>query len=112
MIPLNLADHIFYQSVALPPLAAPAQTWKPTTATLDTLGSNAAAASAQIHLGSLWLVSLMLPLGQDSGSLHFVLHKAVPARVSGEEKTFKLFLFLWDIGIPGDQYMPYCRIHP
>ena len=47
----HLTDQIYYQSVALPPLAAPAQTWKPKTANMNTLAIIVAAASAQIHMG-------------------------------------------------------------
>ena len=51
------ADCIFYQSAALPPLAAPAQTWKPTTANMNTfMATTAAAASVRIHIGSALLV--------------------------------------------------------
>ena len=73
----------FPQSAALPPLAAPAQTWKPTTAKPSTLASTAAAASA--HLGSALLVSLIQLARLDSGrSLHFALQKAVAVKVSCE----------------------------
>ena len=76
-----LADCIFYQSAALPPLAAPAQTWKPTTAKPSTLASTAAAASA--HLGSALLVALNQLARLDSGrSLQFALQKAVAVKVS------------------------------
>ena len=47
----HLTDQISHQSAALPPLAAPAQTWKPRTANMNTLAIIVAAASAQIHLG-------------------------------------------------------------
>ena len=49
---LPVSHLILYQSAALPPLAAPAQTWKLTTANMNTfLASTAAAASALIHVG-------------------------------------------------------------
>ena len=49
---LPVSHFILYQSAALPPLAAPAQTWKLTTANMNTfLASSAAAASVQIHIG-------------------------------------------------------------
>ena len=65
----HLTDQIFYQSAALPPLAAPAQTWKPRTANMNTLlAIIAAAASAQIHLGSALIVSLTQQLEPDFGS--------------------------------------------
>ena len=80
-----LTDDVFYQSAALPPLAAPAQTWKPKTAnTRHLLLANAAAAAcAQMQLGSALLVSLTRPLQPDSGKcLHFALKAAVAARVT------------------------------
>ena len=75
----------FCQSAALPPLAVPAQTWKPTTAKMNLwLTSTAAAASAQIHLGSALLVFSTQQLELDSGSQsHSVLQKAVAVKVSG-----------------------------
>ena len=65
-----LSDWLFfYQSVALPPLAAPAQTWKPTTANMNTFTMTiAAATSVQIHSGSALLVSSTQQLEPDSGS--------------------------------------------
>ena len=48
---LYLTDYILYQNAALPLLAAPAQTWKPTFANINGSVITAAAASAQIHLG-------------------------------------------------------------
>ena len=84
-----LADCIFYQSAALPPLVAPAQTWKRTTANTNTfMETTAAAASVQIHIGSALLVFSTQQLEPDSGSqqTHFVLQKAVAARVSRWEK--------------------------
>ena len=65
---LPVSYFILYQSAALPPLAAPAQTWKPRTANMNTLASTAAAASAQIHLGSALLVFSTQQLELDSGS--------------------------------------------
>ena len=65
---LLLTDQISYQSVALPPLAAPAQTWKPKTVKMNTLAITAAAASAQIRLCSALLVFLMQPLDPVTGS--------------------------------------------
>ena len=59
---------IFYQSAALPPLAAPVQTWKPTTANMNTFKTTAAVASVQIHSGSALLVFLTQQLEPDSGS--------------------------------------------
>ena len=56
---------IFYQSAALPPLAAPAQTWKPKTATLK-LATNAAAANVEV--GSALLVFSTQQVEPDSGS--------------------------------------------
>ena len=82
-----LTDGIFYQSAALPPLAAPAQTWKHLTANTRLLAANAAAAaSAQIQLGSALLVSQTRPLEPDSGRWHqFALQTGVAARVSNLE---------------------------
>ena len=57
-----------YQSVALPPLAAPAQIWKPTTANINGSATTAAAASALIHLGSALLVFLIQTLEKESGN--------------------------------------------
>ena len=84
-----LSDDIFYQSAALPPLAVPAQTWKPMTANtrLFLLANAAAAASAQMQLGSALLVSPTRPLEPDSGRCHrFAPETAVAARVSCGEK--------------------------
>ena len=50
---------------------------------MNTLATTAAAASAQIHLGSALLVSLIQPLEKESGSNNFALLEAVTARVSG-----------------------------
>ena len=84
---------IFYQSVALPPPAAPAQTWKPKTASINTfLAITAAAASVQIHLGSALLVSSTQQLESDSGGQHFALQEAVAARVSGGDRFGNMFL--------------------
>ena len=71
----------------MPPLAAPAQTWKHLTANTRLLAANAAAAaSAQIQLGSALLVSQTRPLEPDSGRWHqFALQTAVAARVSNVE---------------------------
>ena len=79
-----LTDLYLYQSAALPPLlAAPAQTWKPKTVNMNGLANNAAAASAQIHLGSASLVSWTPPLELESGrGTPFALLKAAAARVS------------------------------
>ena len=61
----------FPQSAALPLLAAPARTWKQMIANMNTLASTAAAASAQIHLGSaLPVFSTQLGMGLDFGSQH------------------------------------------
>ena len=79
-------DYIFYQSAVLPPLAAPAQTWKPTTANINmNMATTATAASVQIQVGSALLVSSIQQLEPDSGSQksHFALQKAVAATVSG-----------------------------
>ena len=59
----------FHQSAALPPLAAPAQTWKlnPANMILE-LVNIAAVVSAQIHLGSALLVFSTQQLEPDSGS--------------------------------------------
>ena len=84
-----LTDNIFYQSAALPPPAAPAQTWKPKTANTRNLllANPAAAASAQMQLGSALLVSPTRPLEPDSGRCHrFAPETAVAARVSNVEK--------------------------
>ena len=103
-------DCIFHQSAALPPLAAPAQTWKARTANTSTLANTAAAAGAQIFsfamgitltktqtcasqcIGSPLLVSMIQQLDPDSGSqkIHFVLLKAVAAKVSGRKKSLYL----------------------
>ena len=82
-----LTDDIFYQSAPLPPLEAPAQTWKHLTANTRLLAANAAAAaSAQMQLGSALLVSQTRPLEPDSGRWHqFALQTAVAARVSNVE---------------------------
>ena len=64
---------LFFQNVALPPLAAPARTWESETVNMNTLATTAAAASAQIHLGSALLVSLIQPLEKESGSNNFAL---------------------------------------
>ena len=89
--PLCLTDDIFYQSAALPPLAAPAQTWKPKTANttcINTLTRNAAAAS----VGTALLVSSTQQLDPDFGSIHFALQKAVAPRVSGGDRFGNIFL--------------------
>ena len=82
-----------YQIVALPRLAAPAQTWKPTTANTNTfMRTTAAVASVQIKLGSVLLVSSAQQMGPDCGSQctpHFALQKAVAARVSGGDSFVK-----------------------
>ena len=74
----------FYQSAALPPLGAPAQTWKPKTVNINTLASTAAAASVQIHIGSALLVFLIQPLelGHGNQQTRFALQKAAASRVS------------------------------
>ena len=77
---------IFYQSAALPSLAVPVQTWKSVTSKMNTLASTAAAASAQIHLGSALLVFSTQQLDPDSGSQsHFALQEAAAAKVSAEK---------------------------
>ena len=76
----------------MPPPAAPAQTWKPKTAnTRQLLLTNAAAAaSAQMQLGTALLVSLTQPLEPDSGRCHrFALQTAVAATVSDLETVVK-----------------------
>ena len=76
----------------MPPLAAPAQTWKPTIANIN-LASTAAVASAQIHLGSALLVFSTQQLDPDSGRRsHFALQKAVAVKVSGGDRFGKMFL--------------------
>ena len=82
---VSLADNIFYQSAGWHPLAAPAQTLKPLTALF--LANTAAAANAQMHLGSALLVSLTRPLEPDSGMIchHPALLTAAAARVSDFE---------------------------
>ena len=84
---VSLTDYIFYQSAGWPPLAAPAQTLKPVTANTRLLLANAAAAaSAQIQLGSALFVSLTRPVEPDSGrSPQVVLQEGVAAKVSDEE---------------------------
>ena len=78
----HLTDQTSYQSAALPPLAAPAQTWKPKTANMNTLATIAAAASAL--LGSALLVFSIQQLELEHGSqYHFALQEDVAARVSG-----------------------------
>ena len=85
-------DQISYQSAALPPLAASAQTWKPKTANMNTLlATIAAAASAQIHLGSALLVFSIQQLELEHGSqYHFALQEDVAARVSGGKEIVKM----------------------
>ena len=82
----HLTDQISYQNAALPPLAAPAQTWKLKTANMILLENIAAAANAQIHLGLALLVFLMQLLEKNFGSEHtrIALQRAVASRVSGE----------------------------
>ena len=78
----------------MPPLAAPAQTWKPTTANMKTLAIIAAAASAQIHLGSALLVFSIQQLELEHGSqYHFALQEDVAMRVSGDKKLTKHFFY-------------------
>ena len=82
--------------MALPPLAAPAQTWKPTTANMNTfLLTTAAAASVQIQVGSALLVSSTQQLEPNIGSqkAHFALQMAVAVKVSDNMKMVKIFLF-------------------
>ena len=59
---------IFYQSAALPPLAAPAQTWKPTSANMNTSMTLTTAAAASVEVGSALLVFSTQQLEADSGS--------------------------------------------
>ena len=75
-------------------MAAPAQTLKPLTALL--LAHTAAAANAQMHLGSALLVSLTRPLEPDSGMicLHPALLTAAAARVSYFEVKVVNVLFV------------------
>ena len=86
---------MFHQSAALPPLAAPAQIWKPTTATMITFMTTAAAASVQIQVGSALLVSSTQQLEPNIGSQtsHFALQMAVAMKVSDNMKIVKIFLF-------------------
>ena len=65
---LYISLHISLQSAALPPLAAPAQTCKPTTANINGSATTAAAASALIHLGWALLVFLIQTLEKESGN--------------------------------------------
>ena len=84
-------EYIFHQSAALPPLAAPAQIWKPTTAKMNTfLATTAAAASAQV--GSALLVSSTQQLEPNIGSQksHFALQMAVAVKVSDNMKMVKI----------------------
>ena len=79
----------------MPPLAAPAQTWKSTTAKINGLATTAAVASAQIHLGSALLVFSIQQLELEHGSqYHFALQEDVAARVSGEKEIVKMCLSL------------------
>ena len=82
----------FPQNAALPLLAAPARTWKQMIANMNTLASTAAAASAQIHLGSALPVCwTQPPMDPDSGSQRiqpFALLKAVAVRVSNGKTNF------------------------
>ena len=66
---------------ALPPLGAPAQTWKPTIA--ESTWPNIAAA-ASVHLGSALPAFSIQRLESASGSqwTHFALQQAVEAKVS------------------------------
>ena len=83
-------DYIFDQNAAWPPPAVPAQTLKPTANTRLLLANAAAAASAQIQLGSALPVSLTRPLEPDSGRCrHPALQTAVAARVSDLETIVK-----------------------
>ena len=90
-------EYIFHQSAALPPLAAPAQIWKPKTATMNTfLLTTAAAASVQIQVGSALLVSSTQQLEPNIGSQcthHFALQMAVAVKVSDNMNMVKIFLF-------------------
>ena len=73
------------QSVASPPLAAPAQTWRLKTANMNIcMASTAAATSAWVLIGLALLVSSIQQLEPRAGSqnIHFVPQKAVAARVS------------------------------
>ena len=92
---LIVIDYYIYQSAALPPLAATAQTWKPTTAKMNTLSTTAAAASVQIQVGSALLVSSTQQLEPNIGSQksHFALQMAVAVKVSDNMKMVKIFLF-------------------
>ena len=86
-------EYIFHQSAALPPLAAPAQTWKPTTATMNTfMTATAAAASVQIQVGSALLVSSTQQLEPNIGSQksHFALLMAVAVKVSDNMEMVKI----------------------
>ena len=66
---VRLFIQIFHQNVALPPPVAPAQTWKPETANMNTfIATTAAAASVRIHSGSALLVFSTQQLEPDSGS--------------------------------------------
>ena len=95
-------EYIFHQSAALPPLAAPAQIWKPTTAKMNTFlkmitfMTTAAAASVEIQVGSALLVSSTQQLEPNIGSQksHFALQMAVAMKVSDNMKMVKIFLFL------------------
>ena len=92
-LPVCLTDDIFHQSAAWPPSAAPAQTSKPLTVLF--LATTAAAANAQMHLGSVLLVSLTRPLEPDSGRCyHPALQTAVAARVSDMETIIESVPFV------------------
>ena len=66
-------------------MAGEVPTWEQATASMTLSATTAAAqtTASQIQIGSPFLVSPIQTLGLDSGNcLHFVLQKAVPARVS------------------------------
>ena len=97
-------EYIFHQSAALPPLAAPAQTWKPTTAKMIMLlASTAAAASVEIQVGSALLVSSTQQLEPNIGSqkYHFALQMAVAMKVSGAKK---MVLYSFSLNTPCHRY--------
>ena len=92
---LSYTDYIFDQSAAWPPPAAPAHTLKPTASTRLLLATTAAAANAQIQLGSALLVSLTRPMEPDSGRCHqLALQTAVAARVSDMETIIESVPFV------------------
>ena len=78
-----LSTCIFHQSAVLLLLVTLAQTWRPSTASISTSATTAAAGSAQTHIGSASPVSKMQQLELESGSREclFALQMAVAVMV-------------------------------